>query len=132
MPARSRTLSVFSIPLVAILVALVAYQLFIQATNRTEVGSLIRRSELEDSLMVEFAFTNNEGGKFNFTYYFYINDGLMRTETALLSAGDKIIFGANINTTRTPVSTVRFIVYKNGDPKPVQDNVQYVGSGAPG
>lgn len=127
MPAKRRILSVFSISLAAVLLALIAYQLFTKTTNETVVESYIRRIELNNSLIVRFVITNNEERELNYTYYFYINEGQKRMYTAPLSQGANLIFEANMNTSRTHVTNVRFVVYKSGDPEPVSDIVHYVG-----
>lgn len=126
MLAKRKLLSVFSIFLVVVLLALTAYQIFSQAGEGVKVKSSIHRTELEDSLIVKYTVLNKEGRDLNYTFYFYINDELRNNKTFFLPPKEKVIFTANINTTRTPVNKVRFLVYKEGDPEPVSDIVHYV------
>ncbi len=126
MPDKVKRLSVFSFLLIAVLTVLVAYQLFKQATDTTNVESSILRAEIGDSLIVRFAFTNNEERELNYTYYFYIDNELSLSRTVLMDPNNKFTLGSNINTTKTPVTTVRFVIYKSGDPEPIYDVVHHV------
>jgi hypothetical protein len=126
MPITRRVLWVFSVCVVAVLVIVAGYQMSLQFQEEVNVESIIQRTEVEDSLIVKFTVTNNKGRDGNFTFNFYINDVLRREKTFLLPPQEKVIFTANINTIRTVVNKLSFLVYEMGSPEPVSSIVHYV------
>lgn len=126
MPIKRRAVLVLSVFLVVVLVVLTGYQISMQSLEEVNVESLIQRTEVDDSLIVKFTVTNDKERDGNFTFNFYVNDELRREKTFLLPPREKVIFTANINTTRTDVDKVSFLVYELGNPEPVSSIVHYV------
>lgn len=78
---KPKILIALSILVAILLMVIFVNQMYVHSVNETRVECSVDRIESKNSILVDFFIYNHEGRDLNYTFYFYINGDIERTET---------------------------------------------------